>query len=55
MPEVSAEKLRDEEKVDKDSMTRLSEASSPQASEARKGGDRDEDVVMKPSAARPLN
>ena len=32
-------------------MARLSEASSPPASEAREGGDRDEDVVMKLTAA----
>ena len=50
-PEVSAEKRHEEEKVDEDSEARLSEASSPQASEAPEGGDRDEDVEMKLSAA----
>ena len=55
MPEVSAEKGHEEEKVDKDSEARLSEASSPQASEAPEGGDLDEDAETKSSAARPLN
>ena len=50
MPEESAEKLLDEEKVDMDSMTRLFEASSPQASEAPEGGDLDEDAETKSSA-----